>query len=47
MHTEFLSGSPTKMGYLKDLVADEKTIGGETINSVTGQCFQFTVKDDV
>lgn len=34
MHTKFSSGSPTKIGYLKDLVADEKTIGSETINEV-------------
>jgi hypothetical protein len=29
-----LSGSPTKIGYLKDLVANGKTVGSETINKV-------------
>ena len=34
MHTTFLSGSPTKIGYLKDLVTKGKTVGSETINKV-------------
>jgi len=34
MRTTFLSGIPTKIGYLKDLVANGKTIGIETINKV-------------
>ena len=34
MRATFLSGSPTKIGYLKDLVANGKTIGSETINKL-------------
>ena len=34
MSTKFLSGSPTEIVYFKDLVADWKLIGSETINKV-------------